>query len=109
MTMNSPLWSPSEKQIRASAMWRFMLAVNKRFGTNHKSYDTLYQWSVANSPGFWAFLAEYQNIHFFQPARQVFVDADQLPDTRWFEGATLNYAEHLLRYRDEKPCLGFLW
>ena len=107
MTMNTPLWSPSEKQIRTSAMWRFMLAVNKHFGTNHKSYETLYQWSVANSPGFWAFLAEYQNIHFFQPAHQVFVDADQLPDTRWFEGATLNYAEHLLRYRDEKPALVF--
>ncbi|OQX38765.1 MAG: acetoacetate--CoA ligase [Oceanospirillales bacterium LUC14_002_19_P2] len=105
--MNTPLWSPSEEQVRTSALWRFMLAVNERFGTDHKRYDALYQWSVANSPEFWAFLVEYQNIHFSQPALQVFADAESLPDTRWFEGATLNYAEHLLRSRDEKSALVF--
>nr|WP_211828546.1 acetoacetate--CoA ligase [Kistimonas asteriae] len=105
--MNTPLWSPSEEQIRASALWRFILAVNERFGTDHNNYDTLYQWSVANSSKFWAFLVEYQDIHFSQPAQQIFVDAEALPDTRWFEGATLNYAEHLLRSRDEKSALVF--
>ncbi|WP_345197597.1 acetoacetate--CoA ligase [Kistimonas scapharcae] len=107
MTMNTPLWSPTDEQVHVSALWRFMLAVNERFGTNHKCYDTLYQWSVANSPEFWSFLVEYQNIQFSRPAQQVFTDAKALPDTRWFEGATLNYAEHLLRSRDEKSALVF--
>ncbi len=107
MTTNTPIWSPSEEQIRACAMWRFMSAVNERFDTAHKSYDDLYHWSVSHSPEFWAFLAEYQNIHFHQPAQQIFTDAEELPQTRWFSGATLNYAEHLLNRRDEKSALVF--
>lgn len=107
MTMNTPLWSPSKEQIHRSNLWQFMEAVNQRFGTIHENYDDIYRWSVSQSADFWAFLADYQDIHFYQPAKQVFTSAEALPDTRWFDGATLNYAEHLLRSRDDKAALIF--
>lgn len=107
MTTNLPIWTPSETQIHASNLWQFMEAVNQQFSTTHENYDDLYRWSISQSADFWAFLVDYQTIHFYQLARQIFTPADELPDTRWFDGATLNYAEHLLRSRDHQSALVF--
>ena len=84
-----------------------MEAINQQFGTTHENYGDLYRWSVSQSADFWAFLVDYQAIRFYQPARQVFTPAEELSDTRWFDGATLNYAEHLLRSRDHLTALIF--
>ncbi len=36
-----------------------------------------------------------------------FADAQQLPGARFFPGARLNFAQNLLRYRDDQPALIF--
>jgi len=41
------------------------------------------------------------------PYKQVVDDAAKMPGARWFEGARLNFAENLLRYRDDRLALVF--
>jgi acetoacetyl-CoA synthetase len=41
------------------------------------------------------------------PYEQVIDDATKMPGARWFTGARLNFAENLLRYRDDRLALVF--
>jgi acetoacetyl-CoA synthetase len=105
--MSKLLWQPSEAQIQASNMYRFMTGINQRFGTSFDSYDGLYQWSIDHIPEFWEAMWSFADIRASAPFTQVVDDATKMPGARWFEGARLNFAENLLRYRDERPALVF--
>jgi len=104
---NIPLWEPSESQKQQSTMQIFMTAVNNKYKLRLSSYDDLYKWSVNESPSFWKFLTEHFAIKFHQQERQVFINNKKLWSTRWFSGATLNYAENLLRKNEKKTALIF--
>ena len=70
-------------------------------------YPSLYDWSIADREAFWSLVADHFHIDFHHPPRAT-LDEDVMPGARWFPGATLNYAEHLLRHRDsDKPALIF--
>ena len=105
--MEVPIWEPSEERKRAANMTRFMDFVNKRYGQSLNSYDDLYNWSVDNIPDFWASLWEFTDIKASKPYDAVVTDLDKMLGARWFPGARLNFAENLLRYRDDKIALIF--
>jgi acetoacetyl-CoA synthetase len=105
--MSNILWQPSEARIKASNMYRFMKLINERYGTSFGSYDGLYQWSVDHIPEFWKEMWDFASIKVSVPYDKVIDDANKMPGARWFEGARLNFAENLLRYRDDRPALVF--
>ena len=105
--MEVPIWEPSEERKRAANMTRFMDFVNKRYGQSLNSYDDLYNWSVDKIPDFWASLWEFADIKASKPYDAVVTDLDKMLGARWFPGARLNFAENLLRYRDDKIALIF--
>jgi acetoacetyl-CoA synthetase len=105
--MSRLLWQPSEAQIQSSNMYRFMMLINGRYGTSFDSYDGLYQWSVDHIPEFWKEMWDFASIKASAPYEQVLDDATRMPGARWFEGARLNFAENLLRYRDDRLALVF--
>lgn len=105
--MSDPLWQPSEQRIKNTNMYHFMQHVNQRYGKAFASYDDLYQWSIDDSPTFWATLWDYAHVVHSQPYDQVVDDITKLPGARWFEAARLNFAENLLRYRDDRIALSF--
>ncbi|WP_372678902.1 acetoacetate--CoA ligase [Desulfosarcina sp.] len=105
--MSKLLWQPSEVQIKSSNMFRFMTLINERHGTSFDSYDGLYQWSVDHIPEFWKEMWEFAAIKASKPYDQVIDDANRMPGARWFDGARLNFAENLLRYRDDRLALVF--
>ena len=105
--MDNLLWEPSSEQIQNSNMKRFMQYVNQRHGTAFASYDDLYQWSVDAIPDFWSAIWDYMDIRASRTSDQVIDDASKMPGARWFEGARLNFAENLLRYRDDQVALIF--
>jgi acetoacetyl-CoA synthetase len=88
-------------------MYRFMQLVNRRYGKNFSEYEALYQWSVEKIPEFWAAMWEFAEIKASKPASQVVDDVTGMPGARWFSGAHLNFAENLLRYRDDQVALIF--
>lgn len=90
-----PLWTPTDDRIAGSNLQRFMRVVAEACGLTFNDYDALHQWSTEYLADFWSLYAAYAGINFVQGPRQIISD-DPLPEVRWFEGATLNYAQHLL-------------
>jgi len=88
-------------------MFRFMQFINKKYGTDFETYDALYQWSVTHIADFWAAMWAFADIRASQPYESVIDDETKMPGARWFSGARLNFAENLLRYRDDRTALIF--
>ncbi len=103
--MGRQLWAPSAQRAAASNMAAFMEAVNRRFHLKLQTYSELYQWSVEQIPDFWESFLSFSGIRLHSPYRAVIDDPGKMPGARWFEGATLNFAENLLRFRDERIAL----
>ncbi|MGD2125372.1 MAG: acetoacetate--CoA ligase [Desulfobacteraceae bacterium] len=105
--MAKMLWKPSEERIESTHMYRFMNFVNDKYNQNFTEYEPLYQWSVDNIPDFWAAMWEFAEIKASKPYDQVVDDPNRLPGAKWFSGAQLNFAENLLKYRDDHVALIF--
>ncbi len=101
------LWKPSPERIAQANLTRFIEQVNQSRGTSFDDYPPLYQWSVDNIADFWAEMWDYADLIVHQPYQQVVVDPDKMPGAKWFVGAELNFAENLLRFRDDHPAIVF--
>jgi len=99
--MKTALWKPSNERIKNTNITGFIVFVNRRFGKTFQSYDDLYQWSVEDIPNFWAAMWEFCDIKASKQYDKVIEDLNQFPGAKWFPGAKLNFAENLLRYRDD--------
>lgn len=105
--MNNLLWSPSEKQVNEANMTAFIRFVNEKHGKTFNSYGELYDWSITSIPDFWAAIWEFGGIKYSKPYDQVVNSLDDMLGAKWFLGAKLNFAENLLRYRDDQTALVF--
>ena len=105
--MGKLLWQPSEDRIRNTNIYQFMGVINNKFNKDLEDYGQLYQWSVENIPEFWESMWDFAQIKASEPYHQVVDDLTKMPGAKWFEGARLNFAENLLRYRDDLVALIF--
>ena len=71
-----------------------------------KDYAELHRWSVERSEEFWALLWQFAGVRGTQGARRL-VDGDRMPGAKWFPDARLNFAENLLRARDDSLAIAF--
>ena len=101
------MWQPTEEQINNSQMMDYMQLVNQKFGLSLKKYSQLYDWSIEKAEDFWGSFWEYSQIIHHSPYSQVVDDLGKMPGAKWFDGATLNFAENLLRHRDNKIAIRF--
>jgi len=99
------LWKPTDDQIKNSNMYRFMNFINEKHDQNFAEYSTLYRWSVEHVGDFWAAMWEFADIIASKPYNDVIDDVNKMPGARWYSGARLNFAENLLRYRDNQVAL----
>ena len=102
-----PLWIPSEARVRDANMTRFIQYVNKRFGKAFKTYRDLHTWSVDAIADFWASMWDFAEIKASKKYDTVVEDLGKFPGAKWFPGARLNFAENLLRYRDDRLAFVF--
>ena len=97
-----PLWQPDPDKIKETNLARFQEWLRETRSLDLKDHRALYDWSVRDLECFWSAIAEFFDVQFFTPAEQVIRrDADPIR-TKWFPGGTLNYAEHLLRFGQNK-------
>ena len=101
------MWQPTEEQINNSQMMDYMQLVNQKFGLSLKKYSQLYDWSIEKAEDFWGSFWEYSQIIHHSPYSQVVDDLGKMPGAKWFDGATLNFAENLLCHRDDKIAILF--
>ena len=90
------LWTPPADVLQTSRMGRFAGWLDANRGMRFDGYDELWRWSVDDLEGFWSAVWEYFDVRTSTPPTQV-LSSTSMPGARWFEGATLNYAEHALR------------
>ena len=102
-----PLWQPSEDRIRQTNMVRFMEDVEEDWNVDIRDYAELYRFSIEEKEKFWTSLKDYAGIIAETWGADVLVDGDKMPGARWFPDARLNFAENLLRRRDDADALVF--
>jgi len=92
-----PIWTPKEADVANSQIARFGEYVTESYGAKSATYLELWDWSVNHIDEFWKAISEFFGVRFATEFDHVLVGTDML-DTHWFKGATLNYAEHALRF-----------
>ncbi len=76
-------------------------------GLYFDNYHDLWEWSAREIGAFWESQWEYFQVISHTPYRQV-LKGKEMPDYQWFEGATLNYAEHIFRQKNAaQPAILF--
>ncbi len=105
--MKQPLWIPSEERKQQANLTRFIDRLNRTHHLQIKTYLQLYNWSIAEIADFWAAMWEFADLKYSRAYDSVVEDVNEFPGAKWFPGARLNFAENLLRTRDERLALIF--
>jgi acetoacetyl-CoA synthetase len=90
------LWEPDDQTVHDARITRFMRWLATGRGPEFAGYEDLWRWSVTQPAQFWAALWDYFEVLGDRGPGPVLA-GDVMPDVRWFEGATLNYARNALR------------
>ncbi|WP_119066690.1 acetoacetate--CoA ligase [Rubrobacter indicoceani] len=100
------LWEPSEEFRESSAIAKYMAWLNKHragdFVPDAAGYKSLWEWSVSDLDGFWSSVWDYFGVEASKPYEKV-LGQREMPGAEWFPGATVNYAEHILRGAGARP------
>lgn len=99
--MSDTLWQPSAERISNTRMEAFRRFIVKRHNIHLDDYPALHQFSIDRREAFWQVIVDFFDIRFHDQPDAVLVEGPQMPSAEWFPGATLNFAEHLLRRRDD--------
>ncbi|MAY39556.1 MULTISPECIES: acetoacetate--CoA ligase [Spongiibacter] len=101
----TPLWSPSPEQIANSQLSRFQAQLQARLNVHFDDYAALHRWSVERRESFWEQLWQFADVRASQSYETVLREGARFPGSQWFPGSRLNFAENLLRRRDDKTAL----
>ncbi len=99
-------WRPSQERIAASRLSAFIEEAQTRWGREFPDYAALHRWSIEHPDEFWLSLWDFAGV-IGERGRAVVLDRDRMPGARWFPEARLNFAENLLRRRDDADALVF--
>ena len=97
------LWRPN--QINDTHMMKFMDRVNNVYDLDINSYQDLHDWSIKNIPDFWKEIWNQSEIIHSSTYTDVIDDLHKMPGAKWFSGSRLNFAENLLRYRNDDVAI----
>lgn len=103
--MESPIWTPTPERIAASRLAEFMQSVRDEWAVGVDDYASLHRFSVSAPERFWASVWDYCGIIASARGTVVVENPGLLPGARWFPGARLNFAQNLLRRRDDAEAL----
>lgn len=105
--MQEQLWRPSADFIAQSNLKKYEDWLLKEKGLSFKNYAALWQWSTERIADFWESVWQYFEVVAHQPYKTV-ISNEKTLEVQWFEGAALNYAEHIFRQKNaNRPALIF--
>ena len=95
------LWEPTDEQVERATLTRFSRWVADTRGVDVAGdYHALWHWSVDDVEGFWAAIWEFFEVESESGYEQV-LGSREMPGAEWFPGATVSYARHIFRGRDD--------
>ena len=105
--MNEPIWRPNRQRVANSGMRAFMREASEASGRDLTDYAALHRWSLEEPEAFWSRVWSFCEVVGERGGERILLDADRMPGARWFPSARLNFAENLLRRRDEAAAIVF--
>ena len=102
--MSTPLWQPNADYVKNTQLTQFINRVNGEHDAGVTGYHQLQLWSVSHVSEFWQSVADHCQIILNGNYQSVVDDAAKLPGAKWFQGATLNFAENLLAPALKESC-----
>ncbi len=102
MTEHSPLWTPTGETTRLTEFRQSLAAAT---GTPLPDYDALHAFSISEPDKFWAEVWNFTGVRGSTVKGAVLSPGDEFMAACWFPGVTLNFAENLLRRRDQHTAL----
>ena len=100
------VWTAPAERIAATRLRAFMEAARARGYGDYRNYADLQRWSIDRPEQFWTLLWEFAGV-IGDPGAVVLADCERMPGARWFPQARLNFAENLLRRKDDTPAMVF--
>ncbi len=95
------MWQPSAARVAAANLTAF----SSRAGLP-ADYARIHRWSIEQPEAFWSLVWDFCEVR-GEKGGVVLADGDRMPGARWFPEARLNYAQNLLRRRDDGAALVF--
>jgi acetoacetyl-CoA synthetase len=105
--VTAPLWKPSVERAAATRLAAFRRFLAETHGVDSGDYAALHRFSVDSMETFWAAVWDFCDVRAESRGETVLVDGDRMPGARFFPDARLNFAENLLRRRDEETAIFF--
>ncbi|GAA4106620.1 acetoacetate--CoA ligase [Aminobacter aganoensis] len=106
MSVETPLWVPSAKQVAEAPLTAFMAEASARAGRAFSSYAELHAWSVDEREAFWDLVWDFCGVIGDKGSR-VLIDGDKMPGAAFFPDAKLNFAQNLLRSTGSAEAIVF--
>ena len=107
MTENdAPLWTPAAADIKNSQMYKLKAHLENKCNVTLLDYPAFHKWSVENAEIFWSEYWDYAGI-IGDKTGPVLINADDLERAKFFPKAQINYAENMLKRRDNAPAIIF--
>ncbi|HWL43968.1 MAG TPA: acetoacetate--CoA ligase [Ilumatobacter sp.] len=102
----APIWRPAPDARTTTRLGHYLGWLERERGLRFDGFGDLHAWSIADIEAFWASLWDYFEVRASAPYERV-LDTHEMPGARWFEGARLNYAEHIVggRFPSDAPAV----
>lgn len=104
MNKIKPLWTPSEERIKNSNFTKYYEFLREKYQVSFSNYSELHSWSVTDIETFWESIWKFSGIIHSESYKKI-LDKRIMPGAKWFEGVKFNFAENLLRYKDDHIAL----
>jgi len=96
-TLSNPiLWSPSEKRVKASQMFRFLKNINEKYNLNLNTFSELHNWSIENKSDFWSSIWDFFKIIGSKGKEPYIEPVNKMPGSKFFPNGSVNYAKNML-------------
>jgi len=105
--VDEPLWRPSPERVAAARLSEFRAEMRARFGAPGGDMAAFHRWSVDHMEEFWTGLWDFAGVIAGRRGETVLQNGGQMPGARFFPDASLNFAENMLRRRDDAPAAIF--
>ncbi|PIE44134.1 MAG: acetoacetate--CoA ligase [Gammaproteobacteria bacterium] len=103
--MNKPIWTPSAETCENANISRFRSYLASLYGAIPSEYNLFHAWTIANKAKFWQGIWDYFQVKGDYNPDTILQNEDQMPGAKWFEGASLNFAQNLLSRNDDRPAV----
>jgi acetoacetyl-CoA synthetase len=106
-TVISPLWRPSADKIASTNLTAFIRFLKDRTGVAVDDYQALHRFSIDEMQAFWAAVWDFCGVIAPYRGGPVLLHPTRMPGARFFPDTKLNFAENLLRRRDDGTAIVF--